>query len=159
MSCPYAGGQSAARRAATLAAQLATPPAGWSHPSLSLSPTTAAGSAPASYKDELLACRVRGRAGVLCLERRMLTHSPTSPTLSPYRTQKELWSLLDSISCNPILVRLAWHDSGTFDRTVASWPECGGANGSIRFADELGHGANAGLCVRANVGAVAPEHA
>lgn len=25
------------------------------------------------------------------------------------------------------------------------WPSCGGANGSIRFDPEMGHGANAGL--------------
>jgi L-ascorbate peroxidase len=42
-------------------------------------------------------------------------------------------------------VRLAWHDSGTYDRRIAEWPACGGANGSIRFEVELGHGANAGL--------------
>ena len=48
-------------------------------------------------------------------------------------------------------VRLAWHDSGTYDCTVGSWPSCGGANGSIRFAAELGHGANAGLAKGINV--------
>ena len=48
-------------------------------------------------------------------------------------------------NCGPILVRLAWHDSGTFDASVTSWPTCGGANGSIRFEQELKHGANAGL--------------
>jgi len=42
-------------------------------------------------------------------------------------------------------VRLAWHDSGTYDRRIAEWPACGGANGSIRFEAELAHGANAGL--------------
>ena len=42
-------------------------------------------------------------------------------------------------------MRLAWHDSGTFDASVTSWPTCGGANGSIRFEQELKHGANAGL--------------
>jgi L-ascorbate peroxidase len=42
-------------------------------------------------------------------------------------------------------VRLAWHDSGTFDARAGGWPACGGANGSIRFAAELAHGANAGL--------------
>ncbi len=42
-------------------------------------------------------------------------------------------------------MRLAWHDSGTYDAGIPSWPACGGANGSIRFASELAHGANAGL--------------
>ncbi|CAN0458240.1 unnamed protein product, partial [Laminaria digitata] len=45
----------------------------------------------------------------------------------------------------PILVRLAWHDSGTYDAAVSEWPQCGGANGSIRFEPEILHGANAGL--------------
>ena len=40
---------------------------------------------------------------------------------------------------------MAWHDSGTYDRTIKSFPSCGGANGSIRFKKELSHGANAGL--------------
>lgn len=53
---------------------------------------------------------------------------------------------MDKINCQPIMVRLAWHDAGTFDAANAgNWPACGGANGSIRFAEELAHGANAGL--------------
>jgi len=59
---------------------------------------------------------------------------------------KELRVFIDEENCHPILIRLAWHDSGTYDQAfVASWPACGGANGSIRFAPELAHGANAGL--------------
>lgn len=41
----------------------------------------------------------------------------------------------------PILVRLAWHDAGTY----CAKTKTGGANGSIRFEPEAGHGANAGL--------------
>lgn len=49
-------------------------------------------------------------------------------------------------ACGPILVRLAWHDSGTFDKNVqGEWPAAGGAVGSIRFEPEINHGANAGL--------------
>ena len=49
-------------------------------------------------------------------------------------------------ACGPILVRLAWHDSGTFDKDIdADWPSAGGAVGSIRFEPEIKHGANAGL--------------
>ena len=45
----------------------------------------------------------------------------------------------------------AWHDSGTFDKNIRSWPACGGANGSIRFEAEMNHGANAGLIKAVNV--------
>lgn len=50
-------------------------------------------------------------------------------------------------SCAPILVRLAWHDSGTYDKANASkpWPEAGGAIASIRCDHELNAGPNAGL--------------
>lgn len=43
------------------------------------------------------------------------------------------------------MVRLAWHDSATYNASISSWPQCGGANGSIRFDTELVHGGNAGL--------------
>lgn len=60
--------------------------------------------------------------------------------------EREMREFIDEENCGPILVRLAWHDSGTYDRSLAArWPECGGANGSIRFDAELAHGANAGL--------------
>lgn len=45
-------------------------------------------------------------------------------------------------SKGPTLVRLAWHSSGTYDKMKKN----GGSNGgTIRFKEELGHGANAGL--------------
>ncbi|KAL1511352.1 hypothetical protein AB1Y20_006155 [Prymnesium parvum] len=56
-----------------------------------------------------------------------------------------LRATIDAANCAPILLRLAWHDAGTFDASLRSWPRCGGANGSIRFEDELAHPANAGL--------------
>lgn len=60
--------------------------------------------------------------------------------------ERELRVFIDEENCAPILIRLAWHDAGTYDQSLAPrWPECGGANGSIRFEPELGHGANAGL--------------
>lgn len=55
-------------------------------------------------------------------------------------------SIIDEKNCNPVLVRLAWHDSGTYDKNVkGDWPAAGGAVGSIRFEPEIKHGANAGL--------------
>eukprot|EP00421_Protoceratium_reticulatum_P007601 CAMPEP_0168365670 /NCGR_PEP_ID=MMETSP0228-20121227/4837_1 /TAXON_ID=133427 /ORGANISM="Protoceratium reticulatum, Strain CCCM 535 (=CCMP 1889)" /LENGTH=1329 /DNA_ID=CAMNT_0008378457 /DNA_START=132 /DNA_END=4121 /DNA_ORIENTATION=- len=59
--------------------------------------------------------------------------------------KKDLFEFVEKMNCNPILVRLAWHDSGTYDKKVTSWPECGGANGSIIFSPEISRGANNGL--------------
>eukprot|EP00521_Asterionellopsis_glacialis_P019236 CAMPEP_0195326312 /NCGR_PEP_ID=MMETSP0708-20121125/9633_1 /TAXON_ID=33640 /ORGANISM="Asterionellopsis glacialis, Strain CCMP134" /LENGTH=312 /DNA_ID=CAMNT_0040393907 /DNA_START=131 /DNA_END=1069 /DNA_ORIENTATION=+ len=54
--------------------------------------------------------------------------------------------ILDEKNCGPVFVRLAWHDSGTYDDNIhAEWPSAGGAIGSIRFEPEIKHGANAGL--------------
>jgi L-ascorbate peroxidase len=55
--------------------------------------------------------------------------------------------MIDKANCPPIMVRLAWHDSGTYDMNIplSEFPKCGGANGSIRFSPEIDHGANAGL--------------
>lgn len=50
-----------------------------------------------------------------------------------------------SKNCNPILIRLGWHDAGTYDKSVSQWPDHGGANGSLRFKPEQDHAANAGL--------------
>lgn len=50
--------------------------------------------------------------------------------------------LLADGSYGPVLVRLAWHCSGTYDKETNS----GGSNGAtMRFAPESNHGANAGL--------------
>ncbi|KMZ64358.1 Ascorbate peroxidase [Zostera marina] len=57
----------------------------------------------------------------------------------------DIKKLLDSTFCHPILVRLGWHDAGTYDKNVEEWPKRGGANGSLRFEIELKHAANAGL--------------
>ena len=75
--------------------------------------------------------------------------TPTSLSVS----QKDLdgaQSMIDDIlktkNCGPVFVRLAWHDSGTFDVNIKKdWPAAGGAIGSIRFDPEINHGANAGL--------------
>ena len=48
----------------------------------------------------------------------------------------------DDGSYGPVLVRLAWHASGTYDAETKT----GGSNGAtMRFAPEGDHGANAGL--------------
>ncbi|KAH6568495.1 hypothetical protein BASA62_005436 [Batrachochytrium salamandrivorans] len=48
----------------------------------------------------------------------------------------------DDGSFGPVLLRLAWHAAGTYDKTLSN----GGSNGStMRFNPESTHGANAGL--------------
>ncbi|GAA97444.1 uncharacterized protein L969DRAFT_103348 [Mixia osmundae IAM 14324] len=48
----------------------------------------------------------------------------------------------DDGSYGPVLIRLAWHCSGTYDKNSGN----GGSNGAtMRFAPESNHGANAGL--------------
>ncbi len=59
--------------------------------------------------------------------------------------REEIKKLLQEKYCHPILIRLGWHDAGTYDKNVAEWPRRGGANGSLRFSIELDHAANAGL--------------
>lgn len=54
----------------------------------------------------------------------------------------EQWVDVESIK--QVLVRLAWHSSGTYDKETGT----GGSNGAtMRFAPEAEHGANAGLKV------------
>lgn len=54
--------------------------------------------------------------------------------------RQKLNTLLDSTHANPILIRLAWHDSGSYsaDAKDEPWPKPGGATASIRFKPELG---------------------
>ncbi|XP_034675870.1 probable L-ascorbate peroxidase 6, chloroplastic/mitochondrial isoform X2 [Vitis riparia] len=59
--------------------------------------------------------------------------------------REDIKELLKSNFCHPILVRLGWHDAGTYNKNIEEWPLRGGANGSLRFEIELKHGANAGL--------------
>ncbi|GJD11482.1 L-ascorbate peroxidase 3, peroxisomal [Galdieria sulphuraria] len=57
------------------------------------------------------------------------------------RVRTRLIKLFEQTPCMPIMVRLAWHDAGTYDAQTGT----GGVNGSIRFEPELKHGANNGL--------------
>jgi len=61
--------------------------------------------------------------------------------------ETDLFALMEKQNCNPIMIRLAWHDAGTFDKNLKR----GGANGSIRFEPEIKHGANAGLTIALNL--------
>lgn len=56
----------------------------------------------------------------------------------------DLKELVSTCGCAPILVRLSWHDSGTYQASDGS----GGSRGAQRFPDgESQHAANAGLDV------------
>ncbi|KAH0713588.1 hypothetical protein KY289_009547 [Solanum tuberosum] len=59
--------------------------------------------------------------------------------------REDIKELLKTTFCHPIMVRLGWHDAGTYNKNIEDWPQRGGANGSLRFEVELKHGANAGL--------------
>ncbi|KAK8592964.1 hypothetical protein V6N13_043418 [Hibiscus sabdariffa] len=59
--------------------------------------------------------------------------------------REDIKQLLKSKFCHPILIRLGWHDAGTYNKNIEEWPQRGGANGSLRFEVELKHAANAGL--------------
>ncbi|KAK9670636.1 hypothetical protein RND81_13G214500 [Saponaria officinalis] len=55
------------------------------------------------------------------------------------RARRDLRALIFSKQCAPIMLRLAWHDAGTYDVKTKT----GGPNGSIKY--ELNHFANKGL--------------
>lgn len=79
--------------------------------------------------------------------------SPSTKIFTP--TQKDYQQIYNEIaarleekddyddgSFGPVLLRLAWHASGTYDKETGT----GGSNGAtMRFAPEGDHGANAGL--------------
>lgn len=50
----------------------------------------------------------------------------------------------DDGSYGPVLLRLAWHTSGTYDKTTKDGGSC---KGTMRFEPESKHDANAGLNV------------
>ncbi|EXC35332.1 L-ascorbate peroxidase 3 [Morus notabilis] len=57
------------------------------------------------------------------------------------KTRRDLRALISGKNCAPIMLRLAWHDAGTYDAKTKT----GGPNGSIRNRKELSHSANNGL--------------
>jgi len=59
--------------------------------------------------------------------------------------QSELRETLAKLNCGPIMLRLAWSDCATFDKSIKQWPQCGGATATIRFEREFKCTANAGF--------------
>uniref|UniRef100_A0ACD5YUF2 Uncharacterized protein n=1 Tax=Avena sativa TaxID=4498 RepID=A0ACD5YUF2_AVESA len=91
---------------------------------------------------QTVAGRGRGGAGGALRVVRCMAASDAAQLKSAREDIKEI---LKTSYCHPILVRLGWHDSGTYDKNIEEWPQRGGADGSLRFDPELSHGANAGL--------------
>lgn len=92
---------------------------------------------------------VVGFVGYYLRARRNLGLRNSKPMKEDYqKVYNEITRLL-GVDCNyddgsygPILVRLAWHASGTYDARTGT----GGSNGAtMRFCPESSHGANAGL--------------
>ncbi|XP_057456558.1 L-ascorbate peroxidase 3 [Lotus japonicus] len=57
------------------------------------------------------------------------------------KARRDLRALIANRNCAPLMLRLAWHDAGTYDARTKT----GGPNGSIRNEEEFSHGANNGL--------------
>lgn len=57
------------------------------------------------------------------------------------KARRDLRALIANRNCAPLMLRLAWHDAGTYDAKTRT----GGPNGSIRNEEEYLHGANNGL--------------
>lgn len=81
-----------------------------------------------------------------------LESAPKAPFVPRFENYQQVYDAIakklqdednyDDGSYGPVLVRLAWHASGTYDAETKT----GGSNGAtMRFAPEGDHGANAGL--------------
>ncbi|GAV64839.1 LOW QUALITY PROTEIN: peroxidase domain-containing protein [Cephalotus follicularis] len=57
------------------------------------------------------------------------------------KARRDLRALISAKNCAPLMLRLAWHDAGTYDANTKT----GGPNGSIRNQHEYEHSANNGL--------------
>ncbi|XP_059653994.1 L-ascorbate peroxidase 3 [Cornus florida] len=57
------------------------------------------------------------------------------------KARRDLRAFISNKNCAPIMLRLAWHDAGTYDVNTKT----GGPNGSIRNEEEYTHGSNNGL--------------
>ncbi|KAF7092305.1 hypothetical protein CFC21_094802 [Triticum aestivum] len=102
---------------------------------------------PSPSRFSQAARRVRGGAGAAGVvpRLRVVRCMAASEAAQLKSAREDIKEILKTTYCHPILVRLGWHDSGTYDKNIEEWPQRGGADGSLRFDPELSHGANAGL--------------
>ncbi|XP_077219538.1 ascorbate peroxidase 3 [Tasmannia lanceolata] len=71
------------------------------------------------------------------------------------KCRRDLRALIANKNCAPIMLRLAWHDAGTYDVNTKT----GGPNGSIRNEEESKHGSNNGLQIAIDLcGEVKKKH-
>ncbi|PIM98464.1 L-ascorbate peroxidase [Handroanthus impetiginosus] len=63
------------------------------------------------------------------------------------KCKRRLRGLIAEKNCAPIMLRLAWHSAGTYEKCSRT----GGPFGTIRFEEELAHAANAGLNIAVNL--------
>ncbi|KAG6552695.1 hypothetical protein Mapa_005642 [Marchantia paleacea] len=63
------------------------------------------------------------------------------------KCKRKLRGFIAEKNCSPLMVRLAWHSAGTFDHKTKT----GGPYGTMKNAEELAHGANAGLNIAVNL--------
>ena len=47
--------------------------------------------------------------------------------------QRDLLKIINEQNCDPLLLRLAWSEAATFDRTKRRWPDCGGCIGALQY--------------------------
>lgn len=83
---------------------------------------------------------------VKVIQKNILDQLITRPTKEQLKECREmLVEIIKTKNCGPIMVRGAWHDSGTYDDYIGqiNWPHCGGANGLIRY--QVDDPANVGL--------------
>eukprot|EP01065_Artemidia_motanka_P040413 TRINITY_DN5064_c0_g1_i1.p1 TRINITY_DN5064_c0_g1~~TRINITY_DN5064_c0_g1_i1.p1 ORF type:complete len:308 (+),score=85.75 TRINITY_DN5064_c0_g1_i1:61-984(+) len=67
----------------------------------------------------------------------------SGPAFDAKKVREDVVKVIDEHQAGPVFVRLAWHAAGTYDKKSGTGGNCG----SMRFAPESGHGANAGLKV------------
>jgi len=106
----------------------------------------AASHAPRFIRRDLLVCNQRGSVLVLvdalALKLEELCAGPCGRVpWSVAQVSSDLLKMFAADPCQPFMLRLAWHDAGTYNAADGS----GGVSGSIRFKTEAAHGANAGL--------------